>query len=436
MNCNFQITEKTKKITIGFIFLALFVVCYHLTFACKFLPPQEGWFQVLANSILDGKLPYKDFHFCLPPLYLYIQAGLIKLFGTNLVVSRIYGCVERILMCGFLYLIFCRFIPIRYALISTITAFLMFGCTPYDLCSSYMQTCTLMSLISLYLVGVYIKLPLISKKKYIILTFIGVLLSVGCLLKQTTGCLLWMGFPFVLLLLESKILKIGPMLKNLFFYLLGSSFVFGAFSMFLVKNGIFELFLNQVFWDNLNSGTKGSLSQILFGFIKIAFSSGEFFIFIIALLLFVYIYRVYKATKESWSTSISDDSTIKIVGFGLILLFLISLAYLTNIQSFIKIKIGYSLLKDVASYTSITYCIVIALSIYYYKKFSIKTNSYQLKYFFLLFPLAVIYMIGVSFSYTLDPNGAIFPLGLVIAYFYYIRPPMVKLKNIIFLRLL
>ncbi|MGH7699557.1 MAG: hypothetical protein ACREMJ_03420 [Gemmatimonadales bacterium] len=49
-----------------------------------------------AARILDGDLPYRDFWTIYPPGQLYLLAGLFKVFGTSLVVSRL-GSVAAIL---------------------------------------------------------------------------------------------------------------------------------------------------------------------------------------------------------------------------------------------------------------------------------------------------------------------------------------------------
>jgi len=62
----------------------LFVTAYSLLYlADGFNGTDEGYLQSLAMRILGGELPYTDFYFLRPPLSLYMQAGLIRVFGDQ-----------------------------------------------------------------------------------------------------------------------------------------------------------------------------------------------------------------------------------------------------------------------------------------------------------------------------------------------------------------
>ena len=51
-----------------------------------------------STRVLDGDVPYKDFWAIYPPGQFYILAGIIKLFGPNLLIARIFDTLIRFLM--------------------------------------------------------------------------------------------------------------------------------------------------------------------------------------------------------------------------------------------------------------------------------------------------------------------------------------------------
>src|SRR5579864_3783857 len=60
----------------------------------------DGSFFVSARLILEGKIPYRDFNMSVPPLEALKVAGLIRLFGDYLILPRVWGLVERIVLGG------------------------------------------------------------------------------------------------------------------------------------------------------------------------------------------------------------------------------------------------------------------------------------------------------------------------------------------------
>jgi hypothetical protein len=57
-------------------------LAYRATFISQgFAATDEGWLQSLGSRIAAGQLPYRDFDYNLPPLSIYKEAALIRIFG-------------------------------------------------------------------------------------------------------------------------------------------------------------------------------------------------------------------------------------------------------------------------------------------------------------------------------------------------------------------
>ena len=54
----------------------------------------EIWNFNIGRCISNGLLPYKDISMIITPLYPLICAGLFKIFGTELLVFRIFECIQ------------------------------------------------------------------------------------------------------------------------------------------------------------------------------------------------------------------------------------------------------------------------------------------------------------------------------------------------------
>jgi len=64
------------------VLILLVGLAYRATFISQgFAATDEGWLQSLGYRIAHGQLPYRDFDYALPPLSIYKEAALIKVFG-------------------------------------------------------------------------------------------------------------------------------------------------------------------------------------------------------------------------------------------------------------------------------------------------------------------------------------------------------------------
>ncbi len=69
------------------------------------LPFAEGWYTYYARCINEGLLPYRDFEYLYPPVYIYTVALITRAFGYGLIVLRRIGILFFLLITLGLYLV-------------------------------------------------------------------------------------------------------------------------------------------------------------------------------------------------------------------------------------------------------------------------------------------------------------------------------------------
>lgn len=88
------------------------------------MPISEGWYSEYAWKINHGAVPYKDFEYLFPPLYLYIVAGFTRVFGYSIFALRILGVIVFVLIGDVLYLTLREIFDNLPAVIASIAALL------------------------------------------------------------------------------------------------------------------------------------------------------------------------------------------------------------------------------------------------------------------------------------------------------------------------
>ncbi len=92
-----------------------------------FAATDEGWLQSLGSRIAQGQLPYRDFDYALPPLSIYKEAALIKVFGDayGVLASRWAFVLLATLGSVFTFLIVRRYVDDRLAFWATVPTLFM-----------------------------------------------------------------------------------------------------------------------------------------------------------------------------------------------------------------------------------------------------------------------------------------------------------------------
>lgn len=240
------------------VLLIVIVGSYSLLYFNNTYPISEGWGINYAELLFQGKVPYRDFYYYLPPLNLLIDALFWKLSFGLLLVFRGWYLLQRIVIYVLVFRLLMRFFNRHHAFLAcALTAILATG-DVYDLLGDYNQTMALLTVLLIYCAVSFTQSDKL-RKKLLHLGLAGVVL--GCLFLNKQTIFVACGLAFFLVLAMLCLLNRD---KRFFYYCLavvGGTLVpvmvvFG----YLGLNGALVPFFEQVF---INVDGKGSLFHIL-----------------------------------------------------------------------------------------------------------------------------------------------------------------------------
>ncbi len=159
------------------VVLILFALAYYIFFVNRgIVLYDEGYYAHIAERILGGEIPYKDFFLQFPPGYFYLLALIYKIFGTSIISGRfltLFICVGIVFL-TLLILDKLKITSLKFKVLSLL-AIVSFG---FPLINNMSLLAWISVLLSLGLVLAYID------KKYILL---GAILSLLLFTKQNLG---------------------------------------------------------------------------------------------------------------------------------------------------------------------------------------------------------------------------------------------------------
>lgn len=249
-------TRQTGNILTGL--LSLIVIAYSLLYFNNTYPISEGWGINYVELLAQGKVPYRDFYYYLPPLNLVIDAIFWKLSFGFLLAFRGWYLLQRVVIYVLLFRLLRKYFNQFYAFLACVlTAFIATG-DVYDLIGDYNQTMGLISIMLVYCAVNFARAPEL-KKKLLHMGAAGILF--GCLLLNKQTIFVACGVVFFIMLTALCIVKRD---KNYWWYCLAVAIGFfiptGIAFAYLWFNDALIPFFEQVF---LNVDGKGSLVQIL-----------------------------------------------------------------------------------------------------------------------------------------------------------------------------
>lgn len=117
--------DKNCLKNIGLI-LGFIIIVSGNVFVQAFSNLDEMWVFNFGRCIVAGLLPYRDFNLIITPLFPYISASFLKLFGDEMIVLRFAECIETGLILFLVYKILERLkVNKSIALISTLALYFL-----------------------------------------------------------------------------------------------------------------------------------------------------------------------------------------------------------------------------------------------------------------------------------------------------------------------
>jgi len=201
---------QNKKIIIELTLI--FIITLLSNLLCMNITNDEIWNFGFAYNIANGLIPYKDFNMVVTPLFPYLGALFLAIFGKNLFIYHVFNAV----ICTIIFYLMKKIVPKGYYIIYAIM--LLFALPNYSL----------FCLLFLYL------LTYCEDKKtndYII----GIILALVFLTKQNVG--IFLCIPTLFTKDIKKIIKriIGFIIPNIMFLI------------YLLSTNTFSLFINYTF---------------------------------------------------------------------------------------------------------------------------------------------------------------------------------------------
>ena len=267
--CTFTTDRREKLISIGLI---LFVITsYALFMHNRTMPLTEAWYTYYAQCINSGAIPYKDFEYLFPPVYLYMITLFTKIVGYKIIYLRLLGVVFYTVLSIGLYFVFRMVFKNWIATIVTITSALYLQTEVAQVFYDYIR---LMDIFAVYAIWFLMKIIFNLKKnenkkanRDAIIS--GMLCAFFIMVKQNSGGIFFI-FSILMLLCFKSYLKLKwDIFKAIMVRYIGTVCVIGILcitALYLEGN----LFMMLSSSGESALAAKGGLYTILFGWIIVA----------------------------------------------------------------------------------------------------------------------------------------------------------------------
>jgi hypothetical protein len=288
--------KQSRDLAIGLGISLVIIGVYNALFFNRYLPFTEGWFSVYVHCILDGAIPYRDFHFFLPPLYPLILTIFTHIFGAGFLALRVLGIAVALSITSMLFLLLSRLFPAYIACIATIVSVVYYQSNVAFFGYNYISFLHLFALLGTLLICKYYDHDdhsLRSREGRLasaLLFCAGVLGALVFLIKQSDGSFVLL-FSFLAVVISAYAKEgLRKGLGTVAIYSAGILIPMLALLIWLVSNGILRSFWDQVLVGA--SSSKGGLFAIVFAWIPRLFTLENVAGLIVAILTIIAL-RIY-----------------------------------------------------------------------------------------------------------------------------------------------
>ena len=324
--------DKRKSFALGLLLTLLISGVFAFLMFNRTYPLAEGWYTVYAKYILGGSQPYRDFEMLFTPGYSYLIAGIIKVFGFNMIVLRIFGALLFMSLSALAYLIFSRIFEPWIATVAATLAVLYMQSEAAQVFYDYIRVYDFLNLLVCLFLVIGLQQQLkeheeVDVRKISITTFkwsalMGLTAGLAIQIRQNSGYLV-LAYG-VLILLYILILNRENRSKYLHIPIfLGAALIPFLISFILLSvNGMFDSYIRMTTSDAIAS--KGGMLVVLFAWIPRACEQilKEWIAVVVMIVLLLGNVVLYAKTKRKKPLSISSQNIwlvfYSIVSVGLI----------------------------------------------------------------------------------------------------------------------
>jgi hypothetical protein len=215
----------------------------------------EGWYQFFGSQIVQGRIPYRDFHLFVPPGQALVMAALTAIFGPRLIVAEVFGFIGIVVISLALYVWLTRLFPsfwVTVAVVATAAVYLRYNSeslsgmhVDVNLCAALAMLCA--------------SFALSGRPATILLA--GMVAGITFVTKQTAGVAITASIGATLPVLLARRSDTGVGVRSAVWFSAGWSIPVALVSIWLAAHGAFWAFLNAIFLRGPSS--KGSTTGLL-----------------------------------------------------------------------------------------------------------------------------------------------------------------------------
>lgn len=263
-------TKKKNRIYWTLLLLSMLVpAVYAWMVSTRTMPYAEGWYTYYSQCMAQGAVPYKDFEYLFPPVYIYLIYAFTQIFGYKIIALRLFGVVLFAVIALGVFLTVCTITGKRkawIAFVSSCTAVFYFQSEAVQVFYDYVRVMDLFSIFATLFLIRAVKNIRQNQSAKVNLILCGICSAlVGCL-KQNVGAL-YIAYTLVLLVFVGLYCRqnLKQIARHLVAYVLPIAVGLLLVVGFLAVNGALTSFLSMTTTDALDA--KGGLLAVMFNWI-------------------------------------------------------------------------------------------------------------------------------------------------------------------------
>lgn len=253
-----EIVKENKDYLTWGLLLVMFILAYHFIWINKTYTMSEGWAEFYDALIENGKTPYKDFYYHMPPLNLLFDHVIWKLSFGYIIVYRFWRLLERTIIILVIYHIISQKNNSFIGFIAGVLVCITQAANVHDLVGDYNQTTFLMIFVVMLLLLKYVS-NINSNKRYVYAFEVGLCGGLMFLMKQPlvfSAVVVYSCF-LLILIVEKKERNVFRIILSI---VIGAIIPIAIATIWLLHNNCFLDCIQQVYMD---TSAKGSAYSII-----------------------------------------------------------------------------------------------------------------------------------------------------------------------------
>jgi 4-amino-4-deoxy-L-arabinose transferase-like glycosyltransferase len=233
------VLPKNKRFFSQYIVGVFFVIVFFLLilFGTRgVVYSDEGYILYGAQRILEGQIPYTDFHFAYTPLSLYVTAGAFLLFGETILAGRILIILLSLVTSFILFLLLKRLTNNLFITLSAVLLYVVWAPLhtnfPWPVIFS----------LSLSIGSLFLFFKALETKKFLYFFLSGIFTALVLLTKQNFGVVVSLNYAIAFFF--TTYLKRWSAIRA---FLLGWVGLLGMYTLYLIFSGSLQPFIDDFY---------------------------------------------------------------------------------------------------------------------------------------------------------------------------------------------